>query len=295
MTADLEALARLMAEVRPRLHRYCARMVGSVFEGEDVLQEALAKATEALPAAGSLARAESWLFTIAHNTALDALRRRKRQAEVPLESDSPELPDGPAEADSWVAATASLATLMQLPPLQRSTVVLLDVLEYSLAETVEILGTTLPAVKAALHRGRIHLKAIAAEAESATPPTLALAAEEQARLRSYAERFNARDFDALRNLLAEDVHLDLVNRRQIAGRKDVSVYFTRYAERADWKLTPALAEGRPALLVSNPADTSGTVDYVVLLEWSEGRISAIHDFFYAQYVTDGLAVTKLPA
>jgi RNA polymerase sigma-70 factor (ECF subfamily) len=58
--------------------------------------------------------------------------------------------------------------------------------------------------------------------------------------------------------------------------------------------TPGLAEGRPALLVSNPADTSGAVEYVVLLEWSNGRISGIHDFFYAQYVTDGLAVTKLP-
>jgi RNA polymerase sigma-70 factor, ECF subfamily len=290
---DLEALSRLMAEVRPRLHRYCARMVGSVFEGEDIVQEALAKATAALPAAGSLEKAESWLFTIAHNTALDALRRRKRQAEVPLESDSPEALEAPAEAESWVGATASLATLMQLPPLQRSTVILLDVLEYSLAETVEILGTTLPSVKAALHRGRLRLKSLADTAgQTPAPP---LPAEEQERLRSYAEQFNARDFDALRNLLAEDVRLDLVSRRQIAGRKDVSVYFTRYAERADWRLTPGLAEGRPALLVSNPADTSGTVAYVVLLDWSNGRISVIHDYFYAQYVTDGLAVTKLPA
>lgn len=290
---DPEALSRLMAEVRPRLHRYCARMVGSVFEGEDIVQEALAKATEALPSAGSLEKVESWLFTIAHNTALDALRRRKRQAEVPLESDSPDLPDAPAEAESWVAATASLATLMQLPPLQRSTVVLLDVLEYSLAETVEILGTTLPAVKAALHRGRGRLKAIADAGESSPAPA-PLPGEERERLRSYAERFNARDFDALRNLLAEDVQLDLVNRRQIAGRKDVGVYFTRYEERADWTFTPGLAEGRPALLVSNPADTSGAVEYVVLLDWSNGRIRAIHDFFYAKYVTDGLAVTKLP-
>ncbi len=288
-SADLEALGRLMAEIRPRLHRYCARMVGSVFDGEDILQEALAKAAEALPAAGSLAKAESWLFTIAHNTALDALRRRKRQAEVPLESDSPELPEAPAEADSWVAATASLATLMQLPVLQRSTVVLMDVLEYSLAETVEILGTTLPAVKAALHRGRVRLKGMAA-AESAPP---ALGEEERTRLRSYAERFNARDFDALRNLLAEDVRLDLVNRTQLAGRKDVSIYFTRYSERWDWKLTPGLAEGRPALLLSNPADTTGAVESIVLLDWSNGRISGIRDFFYARYVTDGLTVKKL--
>ena len=86
----------------------------------------------------------------------------------------------------------------------------------------------------------------------------------------------------------------LANRRQIVARKDVGVYFTRYAERSDWKVTPGLAEGRPAILVSNPADTSGAVEYVVLLDWSNGRISGIHDFFYAQYVTDGLVVTKLP-
>src|SRR5882762_8698065 len=92
-TMERDALNRLMMELRPRLHRYCARMVGSVFDGEDIVQEALAKATQALPSAGTLNKAESWLFTIAHNTALDALRRRKRQAEVPLDSDSAEQPD----------------------------------------------------------------------------------------------------------------------------------------------------------------------------------------------------------
>src|ERR1700722_4900191 len=168
--ADLAALSRLMAEVRPRLHRYCARMVGSVFDGEDVLQEALMKAAEALPAAGNLEKAESWLFTIAHNAALDALRRRKRQAEVILEDDSPELPTSTPEAESWVAATASLATLMQLPVLQRATVVLADVLEYPLSEVGEILRTTLSAVKAALHRGRMRLKTLANAGASAPPP-----------------------------------------------------------------------------------------------------------------------------
>lgn len=287
---ERDALNRLMMEVRPRLHRYCARMVGSVFDGEDIVQEALAKAAEALPSAGTINKAERWLFTIAHNAALDALRRRKRQAEVPLDSDSPDLPDGAAEADSWVAAAASLATIMQLPVIQRSTVVLMDVLEYSLAETVEILGTTLPAVKAALHRGRVRLKALSEAGESEQP---ALRAEEQTRLRSYADRFNARDFDALRNLLAEDVKLDLVNRLRLAGRKDVSVYFGRYGESSDWKFAPGLAEGRPALLVSNPADTSEAVEYVVLLDWVNGRIRGIRDFRHAKYVTDGLTVTRL--
>ena len=289
-TLEREALNRLMADLRPRLHRYCARMVGSVFDGEDIVQEALAKAAEALPSAGTLKNAERWLFTIAHNTSLDALRRRKRQAEVPLDTNSSQLPDEAPSENSWIAATASLATIMQLPVIQRSTLVLIDVLEYSLAETVEILGTTLPAVKAALHRGRARLKALSDAGESVQS---ALGPEEQTRLRSYADRFNARDFDALRDLLAEEVKLDLVNRLRLAGRKDVFVYFGRYGESTDWTFTPGLAEGRPALLVSNPADASRAVEYVVLLDWVHGRIRGIRDFRYAKYVTDGLTFTRL--
>ena len=65
---------QLLAELRPKLHRYCSRMTGSVIDGEDVLQEALVKAIEAFPRAGPIAKPEGWLFRIAHNAALDALR-----------------------------------------------------------------------------------------------------------------------------------------------------------------------------------------------------------------------------
>ena len=70
----------LLARMRPKLHRYCARMVGSVIDGEDVLQDALIKAMEALQSAAPVVNPEGWLFRIAHNTALDFLRRRNRQA-----------------------------------------------------------------------------------------------------------------------------------------------------------------------------------------------------------------------
>src|ERR1700694_1961811 len=76
---EREAFERLLAELRPKLHRYCARMTGSVIDGEDVVQEALVKALEALPEAGSMAYPEGWLFRIAHNAALDFLRRRARR------------------------------------------------------------------------------------------------------------------------------------------------------------------------------------------------------------------------
>src|SRR5258708_34132614 len=78
-TAAREAFDRLLRELRPKLHRYCARMTGSVVDGEDVVQEALVKALEALPDAGSLASPQSWLFRIAHNAALDFLPRRAPQ------------------------------------------------------------------------------------------------------------------------------------------------------------------------------------------------------------------------
>ncbi len=251
MSLEPEGLGRLMAELRPRLHRYCARMVGSAVDGEDVVQEALAKAAEAFPAAGGIERPESWLFRIAHNAALDALRRRKRQAAVRSDIGVAAVADPSSAADARVAAAASLTTLLRLPATQRSCVILMDVLGYSLTETAEILGVSLPAVKAALHRGRARLRTLVDVPEGPVP---SLAAAERDRLRAYADRFNARDFDALRDLLAEDVRLDLVNRTRLAGRKDVSVYFSRYDEGSDWWLSPGLAEGRPALLVSDPSD-----------------------------------------
>src|SRR3954467_13163464 len=75
-------IAALLVALRPKLHRYCARMTGSVIDGEDVLQDALIKAVEAFAAASPIANPEGWLFKIAHNTALDFLRRRNRLASM---------------------------------------------------------------------------------------------------------------------------------------------------------------------------------------------------------------------
>src|SRR3954469_10519169 len=93
-------LSLLISQLRPQLHRYCARMVGSAFDGEDVVQDALAKAAEAFPDAGGIERPENWLFRIAHNTALDALRRRKRQAVVESDIDLTGMADQSAAADA---------------------------------------------------------------------------------------------------------------------------------------------------------------------------------------------------
>ena len=136
--------------------------------------------------------------------------------------------DPDSEIDRRQAAAASLRTLMRLPVAQRSSVILMDVLGHSLEEIGVVLDSTVPAVKAALHRGRSRLRELAAEPDDRPPPVLAEA--DRARLAAYTARFNARDFDALRDLLADEVKVEVVNRTRLNGRGEVGRYFTNYGQ-----------------------------------------------------------------
>jgi RNA polymerase sigma-70 factor (ECF subfamily) len=280
----------LLVAMRPKLHRYCARMVGSVIDGEDVLQDALIKAFEARPAAGAIQNPEGWLFRIAHNTALDFLRRRSRQ-EALRSAEEVEM-----IADEWDAiasrqiANASLRTFMRLPVAQRSSVILMDVLGCSLREVCDIMDTSLPAAKAALHRGRTQLRELAAEGDDAPRPALSDA--DRARLSAYVVSFNARDFDAIRAMIADDVRLELVSRTRLNGKAEVSRYFGNYSLVSDWHLVAGSVEGRPAILVFDPNRPDGKPKYFVLLGWTADKVATIRDFRHAPYVADGLEYTR---
>jgi RNA polymerase sigma-70 factor (ECF subfamily) len=278
-----ESLERAISELRPKLHRYCARMTGSVIDGEDIVQEVLLKAIEAFPAAQRIGNAEGWLFRIAHNAALDFLRRRARQDALFAEEAFDMTADPVSAADDRLTVTASLKTFMRLPTSQRSTVILRDVLGYSLDEIGTLLDSSLPAVKAALHRGRARLREIATESDERPLPVLAEA--ERARLSDYVSRFNARDFDGLRDMLADDVQLELVSRFRRRGRDVVQNYFGRYRDQKDWLLQPGLLEGRPAVIVQDAL--SRKTLYFVLLAWAGEQVSDIRDFRYARYAMEG--------
>ena len=129
-----ERLDSVLSELRPKLHRYCARMTGSVIDAEDIVQEAIVKAIEAFPQAGSIANAEGWLIRIAHNTALDFLRRRARQEAIGSNEDPEMVVDPVGTVDDRLSVATSLRTFMRLPVAQRSSVILMDVLGYSLGK-----------------------------------------------------------------------------------------------------------------------------------------------------------------
>ncbi|TIQ31529.1 MAG: sigma-70 family RNA polymerase sigma factor [Mesorhizobium sp.] len=277
---DRAALEAILVDLRPKLHRYAARMAGSAIEGEDIVQEAVVKALDAHDGGATVERPEQWLFRIAHNAAQDHLRRRQRERSRMTEADMTEIEDLSASAETRLAAAASLRSFMQLTLAQRSAVILVDVLGLSLHETCEVTGATLAATKAALHRGRAELKALASAPDDMAIPKLD--PEEERRLRRYIDLFNARDFDAVRALIAEDIELEVVNRTRLSGKKQASTYFGNYDRVSDWALSLGFVDGQPAILIRNP-QADDAVRGFVLIDWRGAEAVRIRDFRYAPY------------
>jgi RNA polymerase sigma-70 factor (ECF subfamily) len=281
---DFETLSKVRAEfddlvrdVRPQLLRYCARMIGSAIDAEDIVQEALAKVYYRLPQLGHVENLRAWLFRVAHNKALDHLRRYDLRFGEPLDGDVPvrvdEAPLEAAELAEW-----GLSHFTVLTPLQRSSVILKDVLSYSLEDISEILDTTVPAIKGALHRGRAGLRRVAIEGR----PSPALPKEQADLLDRYVRLFNARDFDGLRDMLAEDVRLDLVDKVERRGAADVGGYFDNYSRQAGMVFELGLVDGRLAILAREHPDVLPS--YCVFIRFGEGRVQAIRDYRYARHV-----------
>lgn len=279
-----ERFLALVASLRPELHRYCTRMTGSVADGEDIVQDTLARAYYALPELPQMPALRPWLFRIAHHRAIDYLRRYDQRMAEPLDEAAHELPGADADPEELLAREqavhAAVSRFMALAPLQRSCVVLKDVLGHSLDEIASLLELSVPAVKAALHRGRARLRSLPPMA----PPTAPTSAAEPAIAR-YAALFNARDWDGVRAMLGEDVKLDLVSRSRRNGKNEVSVYFSNYDIRHGWRLVPAWLDGQPILAVyRHPTDPRP--GYFVELTLRDGRIDFIRDFRYVPYIAE---------
>jgi len=266
----------LVAEIRPELHRYCARMTGSLFDGEDIVQDTLAKACFALSEMGEPPPLRPWLFRIAHNTAMDFLRRFERK-NVDLVAEVPDVGEHEENGPDPALVEAALTVFVSLPPVQRSAIVLKDVLGHSLAETASSMGTTVPAVKAALVRARANIASNA----SSTP---SISADDKKSFQRYADLFNSRDWDGLRALMGEEARVDLVSRWQRRGRATAG-YYSRYAEVAaaeDLRAEAGFADGVPVIAVYRQGSMQPA--YFIRLSWEQGRLIEVRDFYFVPYI-----------
>ena len=291
-TSGHAQLLSLAGELRPELHRYCARLMGSVIDGEDVVQDTFARALVALDDLQETPPLRAWLFRIAHNRALDVLRSRAIRTAEPIEAANEVADPGGRDAVEVLmrreAVETAVSRFVELPTVQRSVLILKDVLDQSLEEIADMLDLTVNAVKGHLARGRARLKAINAQAviqPEPRPPSPAVA--------RYVSLFNQRDWEGLRAMLADDVRLIQSSHPLRTGAADVGMFFDIYARSAPVRVAPAWLDGREVIAVYEDHQAVRP-SYLLWLEWADGRISYIRDYRYVRYVIDDAELVLTP-
>lgn len=277
--ARYRAFLETIEQLRPKLHRYCARMTGSVLDGEDVVQEALFDAYRRLDTYDDTRPLAPWLFRIAHNRCIDVLRRREVRAQAEAGAGEPDHV-APVEPVGPALSRAVEHLVLALPPMERACVLLKDVFDYTLEDIADLVDSTVGGVKSALSRGRAKLASTAPAPRAARP---ARRAGDAQLLRLYVDRFNERDWDGLRALIADDARLRVADR--YAGPIDGSPYFGNYAKvPVPWRLAAGEVDGEPTAVILHQRGGEWVPHSFVQLEIERGRVTRIHDFWHTPWL-----------
>src|SRR5258705_7862809 len=210
-----------ISSLRPSLHRYCARMPGWVTDGEGVVKEALFEAYRKLDKFDESRPLKPWLFRIAHNRCIDSLRQKGVRDEAATVAAVREAAL-PADAPVLGIGKAIEHLVAVLPPKERASILLKDVFDYPLEEIADLTDSTVGGLKAALNRARTKL------AEASPPLKSAQSASPELRrlMQLYVDRFNRRDWGAVRDLISADARLQVFER--FAGRGAEEPYLVNY-------------------------------------------------------------------
>ena len=274
---DQTAFVAQIETYRRELHVHCYRLMGSIQDADDMVQETLLRAWRRRESIEDLSSLRPWLYKVATNICLDALKRRPNR-RVPLTHepeaaatepipqeindpiwlepypDAPLLPADEQHPEEVVVARenitlAFIVVLHQLPPRQRAVLLLRDVLDWSTSEVAAFLDTTIPAVKSALHRARAILatRRITPDADLSWENDRTTAAQ----LSAYIAAWETADIDAFVRLLKDDATFSMPpipawyrGRETIRGLVARTV-FSGHAQ-GRWRLLPTCANGQPA-------------------------------------------------
>lgn len=306
-SADLEAE---LETYRSELVAYAYRMLGSAFEAEDAVQDALLKAWRNFERFEGRSAIRSWLYRITTNVCLDMLgssQRRARPMDLgPAQSaDSPlpeplaevtwiePMPDGrvlPSDGDPAEVAElrdsvrlAFIAALQHLPPQQRAVLILREVLRWKAQEVAELLGTSVASVNSALQRARASLESHKVASTDQADP---MDDEQKALLARYVDAFERYDMDSLTSLLHEDATWNM---------PPYDLWLQTHEDIVKWclgpgigcegsRLVPTVANGSPAFGQYKPDPENGGLApwSLQVLEISDGKLSGITFFLDTQ-------------
>jgi RNA polymerase sigma-70 factor, ECF subfamily len=280
------AFLETVSTLRPSLHRYCARMTGSVMDGEDVVQEALIEAYRKLDKYDESRPLKPWLFRIAHNRCIDFLRHRGVRDEAEAAVAVPEAVS-PAEPATLGIGKAVEQLVTSLPPKERACILLKDVFDYSLEEIAELVDSTVGGVKAALNRGRTKLASSPAPAQSARSANPELARIMQL----YVDRFNRRDWDGVRELISADARLNVLDR--FTGKFADAPYFFNYDRWPwPWKLAVGEMDGEPVVVIlQRGADTWSSFS-TIRMSVTGDKIDRVVDYIHCPWLVPAAASVK---
>jgi RNA polymerase sigma-70 factor, ECF subfamily len=292
-----------LEQYRRELVGYCYRMLGSIHEAEDAVQDTMLRAWRGLATFEDRTGLRPWLYRIATNVCIDLMKGRSRRA-LPMEiapvatgefrrgdprpeatwvqpaPDSSTLPQDGDPAEHAVAREsvrlAFIAALQHLAPRQRAVLILRDVLRWRAAEVALLLDTSDDAVNSALRRARAALAAIDRDSTPSRP-----AAEDHELLNAYVAAFEQHDIDALVSLLRDDAILEMPPfELWMQGRDDIRRFLVAVDACQEEAVRRVEANGSPAVAVYRPAMPGGrpTAFALHVLDVVDGRISVMHVF-----------------
>jgi RNA polymerase sigma-70 factor (ECF subfamily) len=306
-TATEPDFTQLTGQYRGELLAHCYRMLGSLQDAEDLVQETYLRAWRSYAAFEGRSSLRTWLYRIATNACLTALESRARRplpSALGAPSDDPERPVVEVWEVPWLqplpdavlgttpedpAATVTLrdstrlalvAALQHLPPRQRAVLILRDVLAWRAAEVAELLDTSVAAVNSALQRARAQVAEAAPKEDDMRVPD---DPEQRALLNRYATALENNDLDALLNLLTEEAVWEMPPHLEwFRGPADIVRMIDAQcpAGPGDARFVPTSANGQPAFGVYiHRADGRFTAHQVQVLSLSGGHISHVVAFF----------------